>query len=112
MPKRPHSSWNLSSRSRAAGSADQSLKAVPPGADETVEIQVHATRAPRLDHQPLAPHRADESPRHTELAHELLEVPHRLRLHRDHHPRRPLAEERQVRRLAGPDRAGPEVDLR
>ena len=67
-----------------------------------MQVQIHETRRSRLDDQPLAADRTDEPPPYSELAHQLLEVTHRLRLHRDHHPRRPLPEERQVRAL--PDR--------
>ncbi len=75
------------------------------GLDRDYELSV-----PKSAENPdgLAKHLSDPSPRYPELAHQLLEVPRARRLHRDHHPRRPLAEEGQIRSA----RTRPQIDLR
>src|SRR5713101_3788732 len=108
MPNSPHSSWNLSSSSRAVASADMSLKAAPPRARDAVHVQIHEARLARPDPQPVTPDPSDEAPRDPELAHQLLEVAGPVRLDRHHHARRPFPEERQIHAAA----ARSQVDLR
>src|ERR1044071_1744819 len=89
MPKRPHSSWNLSSSSSPSSSGDMSLKAAPPRMSHTIDRHLDHGRPSPLDHQGLAPHSPYPSPGQRVLTHELLEVTLRLRPHRHDHPRRP-----------------------
>src|SRR4029450_4066919 len=96
MPKRPHSSWNLSSSSRPSSSGDMSLKAAPPRMSHTIDRRLGQGRPAPLDHQSLAPHSPYPSPGQRELAHEPLEVTLCLRPHRHHHPRRSLSEEKEI----------------
>src|SRR5213594_4825879 len=96
MPKRPHSSWNLSSSSSPSSSGDMSLKAAPPRMSHTIDRHLDHGRPSPLDHQGLAPHSPYPSPGQRVLTHELLEVTLRLRPHRHDHPRRPLSEEEEI----------------
>src|SRR5258706_375921 len=86
----------------AVASADISLKAAPPRARDAVQAQVHEARVTRADPESIAPDPSDETPRHPELAHQLLEVARPVRLDRDHHARRPFPEERQIGASARP----------
>src|SRR6266545_1921125 len=99
MPKRPHSSWNLSSSSSPSSSGDMSLKAAPPRVSHTIDgYRDHGRPAP-LDHQGLASHPPYPTPGQRELAHEPLEVTLGLGPHRHHHPRWSLSEEEELRAL-------------
>src|SRR5262249_45895870 len=95
-PKSPHSSWNLSSRSRAAVSADVTRKPAPPRLRALGERQVDDGCALRPHDQSLSLDATDPPPRHLELVHQPLEMPLGRGRHRDDDPRRPLAEQRDV----------------
>src|SRR5262245_36764002 len=97
MPKSPHSSWNLSRRSRA-GSADMSLKAGPPGQGAPTQREVDHAGTAHLDHQPIATYPSDPSPRRSKLSHELLEMAFRSRPHAHHDARRSFAEQQERQR--------------
>src|SRR4030095_5637452 len=96
MPKRPHSSWNLSSSSSPSSSGDMSLKAAPPRMSHAIDRRLDHGRPAPLDHQSLAPHSPYPSPGQRELTHESLEVALRRRPHRHHPPRRSLSEEEEI----------------
>src|SRR6266700_5994547 len=106
MPKRPHSSWNLSSSSSPSSSGDMSLKAAPPRVSNTIDGHREHGRPAPLDHQGLASHSPYPPPGQRELAHEPLEVTLGLRPHRHHHPRWSLSEEAEI----GPLRPRGQVD--
>jgi hypothetical protein len=69
----PHSSWNLSSRSSAAGSADILRKSAPPGLGPLLERQVDRGGATRSDDQAITTHLPNPSPRSTGFRHQPLE---------------------------------------
>src|ERR1700738_3589463 len=96
MPKRPHSSCNLSSSSSPSSSGDMSLKAGPPRVSHPIERRRDHRRPTALDHQSLAPDPPYPPPRQRELAHEPLEVALRLGRHRHDHARRSLSEEQEI----------------
>src|SRR6266478_9500216 len=96
MPKRPHSSWNLSSSSSPSSSGDMSLKAAPPRVSHTIDGHREHGRSAPPDHQGLASHSPDPTPGQRELSHEPLEMALGLRPYRHHHPRWSLSEEEEL----------------
>src|SRR5437773_9639807 len=90
MPNTPHSSWNLSSR-------HVTFKAPPPRVLEPAEIGVDNRGRTTPDPEPLAAGRSDPSPRDRRLGHQRLELQRAHRIDRHDDPRRPFAEQRQIR---------------
>src|SRR5947209_18650169 len=90
MPNTPHSSWNLSSR-------HVTFKAPPPRVLEPAEIGVDNRGRTAPDPEPLAAGRSDPSPRDRRLGNQRLELQRAHRIDRHDDPRRPFAEQRQIR---------------